>query len=592
MSEKLIRGVLGFGLIVLFAGLSPERATAEDAPKLRYGFQKDGEYWYDAKISAEFADEEITYEGSLLITVTSASEEEFALRCNGGLHRSSSASSNTVPQPPTRFYPSRSRMSSPRYTLPPLSGLRYQRDFSLDGTTFNRLGSVVKTGEKNYLPLFLGYEVNLIIEMLPETEKSYWESRRDVAVIERDDSSAIIRPIGGSTIVEKHRVAREQTDYSVLGKKADSIRIGKKYSLKTVEEGGIAYLDMSGKGEFEFDPKEGLIKSQSMKYEIRISEKNVVLTIPVEMSYKVRSKEEVAEMKKKIAEARIASEKRAEAERPKPFRTGEREQLLKDLGSGNSEVMQAAAKRLQKVQPVENPKEICLALCQAYKNTNGQVQADVFGALKPWITSDAEQTVIEASKSKNYRIEREATSMLRGFKTADSAKAAAMRLLEHDFEAQAVLKAIGPVAEPTVLLLLKDNNQLVRSHAAEVLAEIGTKKCLPHLNDALSKAPDYEKHAFQNAINAIEKRMAFEENALDLELEEANMEAKPRIWTDATGTYKVKATYIESKGNNVTIKKADGKTVTLTIEKLSKADQEYVEQQVKAQAAKPENPFE
>ena len=49
-----------------------------------------------------------------------------------------------------------------------------------------------------------------------------------------------------------------------------------------------------------------------------------------------------------------------------------------------------------------------------------------------------------------------------------------------------------------------------------------------------------------------------------------------RTWTDSTGKYTVEAELLDFKDGNVQLKKEDGKTVNVPIEKLSDTDQEYV----------------
>jgi hypothetical protein len=50
-----------------------------------------------------------------------------------------------------------------------------------------------------------------------------------------------------------------------------------------------------------------------------------------------------------------------------------------------------------------------------------------------------------------------------------------------------------------------------------------------------------------------------------------------RTWTDSTGKFSVEAVWIGTDGNGVTLEKRDGKTVTLPIDRLSNADQEWIQ---------------
>jgi len=75
--------------------------------------------------------------------------------------------------------------------------------------------------------------------------------------------------------------------------------------------------------------------------------------------------------------------------------------------------------------------------------------------------------------------------------------------------------------------------------------------------------------------------------------------AKMRTWTDKSGKFKVKAKFIELKDDEVTLETEEGKTVTMALEKLSKADQKAAQDAAKEAEENPfkekdadENPFE
>ncbi|MFM9118533.1 MAG: SHD1 domain-containing protein, partial [Planctomycetota bacterium] len=54
--------------------------------------------------------------------------------------------------------------------------------------------------------------------------------------------------------------------------------------------------------------------------------------------------------------------------------------------------------------------------------------------------------------------------------------------------------------------------------------------------------------------------------------------SKPRTWTDATGKFKVEATFTELKDDTVHLKKTDGSPLKVPLEKLSEADQKVAKQ--------------
>lgn len=52
--------------------------------------------------------------------------------------------------------------------------------------------------------------------------------------------------------------------------------------------------------------------------------------------------------------------------------------------------------------------------------------------------------------------------------------------------------------------------------------------------------------------------------------------AATRKWTDNTGKFSVEAELVEAKDGKVTLKRADGSTVMVALERLSEADREYI----------------
>lgn len=67
--------------------------------------------------------------------------------------------------------------------------------------------------------------------------------------------------------------------------------------------------------------------------------------------------------------------------------------------------------------------------------------------------------------------------------------------------------------------------------------------------------------------------------------------AKPRTWTDKTGKFKIEAKFVELKDDQVTLERADGRTVSMALDKLSDEDQKAAKELAK-QTADEENPFE
>jgi len=56
----------------------------------------------------------------------------------------------------------------------------------------------------------------------------------------------------------------------------------------------------------------------------------------------------------------------------------------------------------------------------------------------------------------------------------------------------------------------------------------------------------------------------------------AGQEGKPRLWTDATGSFKIAATFVEFKDGNVVLKTDQGRAIQVPVSKLSARDQKFV----------------
>ena len=50
-----------------------------------------------------------------------------------------------------------------------------------------------------------------------------------------------------------------------------------------------------------------------------------------------------------------------------------------------------------------------------------------------------------------------------------------------------------------------------------------------------------------------------------------------RTWTDKSGQFRIEAEYIDFNGTQVTLKKSDGSTITVPLDRLSEADQKIVQ---------------
>jgi hypothetical protein len=563
---------VGFAVVAIGMGWAEAAGAAEaDPPKLQYGFQNGRQYVYDVKIVADLPNQEVTHTGSLTYSVVSTEGDQFALQCRGSLGQGIKAKGGRH----SRF--GRPGFGPPMMGPPHIPGPPGFGPFSeprrAEHTTFNRQGEVIVAGQLHDLPFLLGKQEFLILEPLPKDPKAAWNTDVDLGVVEREESRHRFGPFQDT---ETSRGAKERIDFTVTASQADTVAINKKYSLKTkAEADGLTHIEMSGSGDLVFDRKEGVFQSQSMKYDIRVNEQGVSLTIPLTVSYRLLSQSEVEERAKQAAAAAAAAE---EAARPKSLKPGEWEPLSKQLLSRDSGQIVAASKRLAKGIVDERQAEVSRTLATALDQVDDWNKGEVLAALRVWVTPEAEPAVIRATKSQTFFVRDAAIQLLGSFKTATAVEAAVEAISINRGLAAAALKAIGPKAEKAAIALLDDRNLDIRDSACDILTTVGSKRCLPLLKEQAEKAVFPHRRYYDQAIAAVEKRIA-EGGGQPEEFEEP---AAPevRTWHDVSGTFAVQATFVSFKDGQVTLKRqSGGRTITLPLEKLSTEDQDYVKKQ-------------
>jgi hypothetical protein len=572
--------------VVLVAGFTAAGVTAAEPPKLRYGFQAGREYGYDVKVTADLPGEILHYDGTLTYNVLSATDEQFTWKCTGNLPEHVEVKPGQVG--PRRIGPPM-RMHGPR---PHFFGGPFAQPIKPAGTSFDRRGELVMEGAMRPAPALLGWLEMLVLEPLPAQLNSTWDRNVDLRVVEKNQATT---PFGhplpfGET--ETNRGAVELNHFAIADTKDQVVHVNKTFSLKTAREAsGTVHIDMTGNGDFDFGLADGTIHSLSMKYTIVVSESNVNVTVPVTLKYRLLSEAELAEIKRKAAEAAKAL---AESLKPKPLAAKDRAQVLKDLRSADSRTVKAAAKQLGKsIRDDAAAPAVSAALVKALKGADDWTKADLLTALDTWATPEAESALIEASQSGSFIVRDPALRALgKHCKTKTAAEAVVAQFYAARHVAAEALKSMGPVAEPAALPLLSDRDNFVRGDARGVMAEIGGKKSLRVLEDQLKKNPN-DRFWLEGTIHALEKRVADAADTADSAAEESG--AKPaagpkmRTWHDASGSFEVEAVFVGAEGEKVTIKRKDGHPIAVPLAKLSEEDQEYVKEQTKP---KPVNPFQ
>ena len=220
------------------------------------------------------------------------------------------------------------------------------------------------------------------------------------------------------------------------------------------------------------------------------------------------------------------------------------------MKSRDTQQVLAAAQRLAKAAPDDQPADVGRALVGAMADRNPAVQRAAIQALAVWTVPEAEQPVIAAMSGRTSPfVARDALAVLAKLKTPGAARAAAAMLTDPHVrrEAGSVLRAIGPVAEAVTIPHLKSTDHWVVSEACDVLAEIGGPKSFEAIKEQMvERRRPHEQHQFNRALDAIERRGArYQAEPAALPSPGPASDAVMRTWHDATRSFQVEAQFLK-----------------------------------------------
>ena len=560
---------VAFGTLGLACG--PGTAVAQNAPNLRYGFQAGQQHGYQVRIFAQLEHYDEVCEGLVVWTVLSATDQQVVLKQSGSLP------TRVEPHPGVRVRPGPPRL----HGFPTIGGPQ--------GITINRQGGIVVSRKLTSLPFLLGNIETLILEEFPAEAKPAWQKQRDVVIEEVASRGPGPRGRGPFAPAATDRPANEVINFTVAEVKPGAVRITRQYQLRSANEAGKpTRFNMTGSGDFTFHLTAGLIESASMKYDIEVAEGNVTIKLPITVSYQHLTAEELADRLKRQEEERAKAVAEAKkAAEPKPFEPGERERLLKDVGSTEEGKLMAAADRLVKAPADEQAAQFAVPLAKLLTHSNDWVKGAAAKALAIWATPEVEGELAAASKSENPWVRAAAIAGLGKIATEGAAVAVAAQMSRNLGEASKSLKAIRPAAETATIGWLKDSNGWIRKETCLVLTEIGGKKSVAALKEYAEQATGADKADATRAIDAIEARLA---KAPEPASPAKPASGTPRKWRDASGTYEVEAVLVGVADGKATLQRTNGKSVSVPLDKLCDEDQAYVRSQKSPE--KPPDPFQ
>lgn len=545
----------------LFVVLVVAAAVAQ-AETLAYHWQQGQKFSYEFQIQVDAGDETISYNGMTHYTVKNSGPKQSNISYRGGLKETKTSKRVNRggrfggPFGPRGF---RGRPSFPSpFSRPTFTG----KTQTNNEITISTRGQTLAMKGDSQLPYLLGNVSLMPFEMLPASDQRQWTLDSGVSITEESENSrdrfgpfGPRGPFGSGSDDKNVQSAGETANYSIQSDDGKLVVIEKTYRLDTPQTEDNPAFDMTGTGTWTFDRQENVPHAYDMNFKLTIKKGNTQTVVPISVKYNRVSAEKIAAME---AEAKRKADERAKAEAEKkalaetPLTPQETSSALAALGSGDggqikATLAQLASKSLQDPDP-----SVAAAIESHLQSEDKSIRDAAHKAMLKWSPAYARK-----------------------------------KSLAKAYQGPAVLKSTGLAVESTTPLYEGQLVQAQKPRFGSFWRAAKVKKLLPDGRVELA----FLTWGKERDSAAVDRR------AIQLAPPELEQPAKPavvaapttggsRTWSDLTGKFKVDATFVSLDSGTVTLRRADGKTLSVPFNKLSLADQKFVEQQQEA-----ENPF-
>jgi hypothetical protein len=534
----------------VFLACSASKAWSQ---RLQYDLSKDQKAFYEYDIQIDTSANFVTYTGIVDYSVTMTNDQLVRLTFQGGLTEQTKPKPNreaefgsVFPRPP---------MIPSIFTRSNFAG----KSHSKNSIGMTRTGQVLTLDGTSQLPFLLGNLSLIPFEQLPAEETQSWKSDSEVSIT--DDSNALryaVRPFGPFAFQPNERMqsASEVTQYKISGNDSGVVKIEKTYEMKTPETGDRESFQMIGKGTWSFDTQDHLPAATDMLYSLTIKEGNTTTAFPIKVKFIKLSAERMAAIQAEAKANQEKSQKLIEERKAvanAPIIGKELEEVLSQLNSTNAHDKNKALIKL--------------------------MHKDKF---------DADPKLVEA-------VRKLANSGDTFAYTADSIlqKLDPVHGINKQYEGPGFLESSQlPVDSSTELYV----GQIVQIrehgsvwHAGEITDLLSDGKVNVNYRGWGRRKATLLRNQIQLAPKEVTQHKRPEK--ISRPTENPQKDTLFRTWSDSSGSFSVEAVYLGVDGDKVVLQKADGKELSVTLSRLSLADQRFVAQ-AQEQAKKLGNPFE
>lgn len=533
---------------------------------LRYAPEPGSEFRYEFDIRLDLGTEETTLTGVTSYHVNKStvgsSSDQIQLQFAGGLRQTERSKNANRPIIRPRF-PQLGLRTGPidRGTTP-----------TSNAVTVSAKGETLALQGESHLPFLLGHLSLLPFEPLPGEGQTQWSAQGTTAIVSNNTPNdwPAFGPFAGQNNRDL-RVAKTKQTYRIISEDDRQTAIEKTYELLLSPAQEDATLQLSGTGTWIFDKTENMPLSMDFRYDLTIQLSGLTVKAPLTLKYKRLTSQEIAERqaaseKREAESKRLAEQRKREAERE--VTEEEKQKWLAGLRSDKDFDRVRTLNELAGRTPPRRDPEIVAAIEAFLDEPNRAVSMSAQRALKKWDPVYAQQSALESK-----------------------------------YNSSAPLDSTGRTIDANTPLYVGQVIQVQGNHswwkAAEITELLASGRVEVQMRDHWKERKIFDREQIQLPPEAYVQphsppaMTTANEPVKTAPVPPANAQplSPVRTWKDASGRFSIEASLLLIANGNLVFSRTDGKSVTVSIDKMSEADQAFVKE-LSEPTAEPVNPFE
>lgn len=487
-------------LFSLVAGLLAQSgARAEDAPLLRYQFTSSQTNVYRVQIETRGESGKEALAGNLFVITAPLSNNQFRLTARGTLTPRRDPGSA-----PPMFYPG----APPRLTMP----VSFQETAEL---RFDERGRVLRESGDCPLAVPLGQMLHAFLEAFPANAAAEWETTDSVCIL---DEPLCLGPAAGFLSAQPYGMpygfggyypgrpgpallpVSRHVSCKITAATPQTVTIHKQVGLDSLlQTGNEPRVSANAEGDWIFDRAAGVFTKITLEGKSVVATETVTRRTMVALRYQ----------RLEGAELEVALKPPPTAAVPRKLSPEELQKALAYLKSADLGTRQAAAARLGNAEFDPAPPEVLTLMTALATDPDASLRQAAANVFASYGTKDQVPVLLKLLKDGDSSVRQSAMRGLGRLKDKRAAEPLVEIVAGGDMEAhQAVtaLSAMGPEVENTVLRLLKEKHIETRRQACNILRQVGTRKSIEPLKEAMVDPDQMLSQAAAEAVRAIQSR--------------------------------------------------------------------------------------